>query len=312
MLCANPYSQGMHLYPCGQCMPCRVNKRREWTHRIMLEASLRSDNAFITLTYGEEFLPIANLLPSSSTTTGSLPALPTLHPPDVTNWLKRLRKAIYPLKIRYFVVGEYGDQTERPHYHVALFGFPTCRNGRSRYSLRLKNCCEWCDLIRDTWKLGQVDLGTLTPESSQYIAGYVTKKMTSKDDKRLMGRHPEFSRMSLKPGIGADMMFEVASTLMALNLEDTQDDVPSSLRHGSRSLPLGRYLRKKLRTYVGKDEKAPQSTIEKMGEKLLPMREAARNSKTQPSFKKEVVDAHKQGRRNQEAKSKVFKKRGSL
>lgn len=83
--------------------------------------------------------------------------------------------------------------------------------------------------------------------------------MTSKDDVRLYGRHPEFARMSLKPGIGADFMHEVASSHMEFNLASREVDVPSTLRHGGRMLPLGPYLTRKLRTYVGMDPRNPLS-----------------------------------------------------
>lgn len=85
--------------------------------------------------------------------------------------------------------------------------------------------------------------------------------MTSYDDPRLFGRHPEFARMSNRPGLGASAMHEVASQLMTFNLDTSQADVPSALQHGGRALPLGRYLRRKLRTLVGKEPNAPESTL---------------------------------------------------
>lgn len=155
-----------------------------------------------------------------------------------------------------------------------------------------------------------MDLGTVETASAQYVCGYVTKKMTKADDPRLDGRFPEFARMSLKPGIGADAMHEVASTLLQFDLETGMDDVPSSLRHGSRTLPLGNYLTRRLRKLVGKDEAAPQSTLDKVEEELRPMREAAfENSRP---FKEEVVKANDQKVLNQETRRKIYKPRESL
>ena len=37
--------------------------------------------------------------------------------------MKRLRKKLHPLKIRFFHCGEYGDKTRRPHYHALIFGY---------------------------------------------------------------------------------------------------------------------------------------------------------------------------------------------
>lgn len=299
MLCKNPYSDGGgHLFPCGQCLPCRINKRRMWTHRIMLESLLHSHSSFVTLTYSDDVVPVVGDN-----------KYPTLRPKDLQDWLKRFRKAIEPGKVRYYGVGEYGDRTHRPHYHLALFGFQTCLHGRSRYRYR-KSCCVQCDTVRETWGLGQVDLGDLTVDSAQYIAGYVTKKMTAKDDSRLNGRAPEFARMSLRPGIGADFMHEVASSVLEFNLDQSQGDVPSSLRHGSRNMPLGRYLRRRLRKLVGRDESAPQSTLDEVAEELRPLREAAFNASA--SFKESVVEASAGKVAQIEAKYRLFKKGESL
>lgn len=301
MLCRNPFVQGVRAYPCGQCMPCRFNRRRIWTHRLLLEQLQHGDSAFATLTYDDAHLP---------------PDL-SLRPKDVQDWLKRLRKAISPLKLRYYVVGEYGDSTFRPHYHAALFGLPSCRYGVSRYSRSRTQCCGPCELVRASWSFGHVVLGTLERHSAQYIAGYVTKKLTSKDDPRLGGRHPEFARMSLRPGLGHGALHDVASTLLSLDLEKSEPDVPSALRHGSSQLPLGRYLRRKLRLLVGHDEACPASELEKLEEEVRPLYEAAcavaPNLETRNAVVRDaLVEASRQRFGSFEAKSRIYKKRGTL
>lgn len=313
MLCRNPYlnAQGQ-LFPCGQCMPCRVNRRREWTHRIMLEANLKQDNTFVTLTYSDEHLPLVSSTPTSTAqpSTSKSEFLPTLDPKHLQDWLKRFRKEVSPLKVRYYAIGEYGDETQRPHYHLALFGYPNCLYGNSRYSRSRSSCCVHCDVVRSTWGKGNVFLGDITTNSAQYIAGYVTKKLTSKDDPRLLGRHPEFGRMSLKPGIGSDFMHDVASSLLSLHGFESEADVPSSLQHGTRKLPLGRYLRSRLRELTGREKAAPQATIDALQEELRPLREAAFDASQ--SFKKTVVEASDQKVLNAETKAKIFKQARKL
>lgn len=115
--------------------------------------------------------------------------------------------------------------------------------------------------------------------------------------------------MSLKPGIGADFMHEVASTLLEYDLH-LLPDVPNSLRHGSRTLPLGNYLVRKLRKAVGKDEKAPQETLDKIAEDLQPLRDTAFEAST--SFKQAIIDAGAQAALNQETKAKIFKQKRKL
>lgn len=231
MLCKNPYmlvgkySNNLSASipcPCGQCMPCRINRRRVWTLRILLESFLHSCNCFLTLTYAPEHIPAGG----------------TLVPRDVQLFLKRLRKVVAPATLRYFFVGEYGDDTERPHYHAALFGISPLST----------------HIVQEAWGLGHVMLGDLTPQSARYVAGYVTKKMTSKLDSRLNGRHPEFSRMSLRPGIGAGAVDRIVEALGS-NLND-RGDVPATLHVHGKMMPMGRYILGKLRERVSTSKKA--------------------------------------------------------
>lgn len=220
----------------------------------MLEAAQYSDNAFVTLTYEDSKLPMNSK------------ELPTLAPEHLRNWLKRFRKSVEPARIRFYAVGEYGDESWRPHYHAAIFGFPSCRRGKTlrrpetRSRALWAECCVSCKLVGDTWGYGDVDLGILETASARYISGYVTKKMTMRDDARLLGREPEFARMSNRPGIGHSALWELADTILKYHLVETdaQGDVPVTLRHGSTELPLGRYLRRKLRLLVGMEENTPE------------------------------------------------------
>lgn len=234
-----------------------------------------TDNSFLTLTYTDEKLPAIS---DSSQTCSNLPG--TLVPKHLQDFLKRLRKLHDPLKLRFYAVGEYGDNTQRPHYHAGLFNFPTCTRGQTK---RLygqfgpadwRNCCHVCRLVGTTWGHGDVMLGGLGPDSAQYLAQYVTKKMTSPDDSRLYGRHPEFARMSLRPGLGASYLHDVASVLLDPDLP-AQGDVPSSLRMGKKLMPLGRYLRRKLRTYVGNPQEAPRSALIEHALRMRSMQETA-------------------------------------
>lgn len=265
----------------------------------MLEANLWSDNAFVTLTYDEDKMPRLE--------DGRGVLLIEEH----QNFMKRLRKGFSEIsggkKIRFYGVGEYGDNSWRPHFHYALFNFPNCRFGHSTYSRVIKDCCVVCDLVRDTWGRGNILVAELNTNTAQYVCGYVTKKMTAKDDPRLKGLPPEFARMSLRPGIGGDAMHDVASTLMQFNLDDKQGDVPSTLRHGKRILPLGRYLQKRLRRFVGRDEKAPQEVLDKLKADLQPLRTFAFNASL--PLKGEIIKAADQAVVNMEKRAEIFKSR---
>jgi len=304
MLCEKPFIKAGAAYRCGHCKPCRYNRRRTWMHRIMLEGFLHADKAFVTLTYSDDSLVF------DWRTRRAI-----LVQKHMQDWLKRFRLQIEPVRVRFYGVGEYGDRTERPHFHVILFGFPTCIRGRTKREFNStrpnwRECCPVCRLVGDSWGKGDVDLGTVTRDSASYCANYTVKKMTSEDDSRLKGRPPEFCRMSLRPGIGADAMWDVASDLMASQFDRFMVDVPTSIGYGNLQLPIGRYLRRKLRRYVGRDEKVPEEVLQSMAEELRPLREAAFNSSR--SFAQALVSESDGKRINFEARSKLFSERKTL
>lgn len=183
-----------------------------------------------------------------------------------------------------------------------------------------------CDKLSDVWGRGRIDLGTLTVESAQYVAGYVTKKMTAADDPRLEGRAPEFALQSKRPGIAADAVPEIASELMRLDLDTSQSDVPVTLRHGSRELPLGRYLRRKIRAQIGKDENTPNEVLLEQWSEMQSVydREKAAHlaaiekghkpvsGELQAKFKNSVLEMKSGKLERFFGKNRVFKKRRSL
>lgn len=235
-MCKHPFKAGTASYGCGQCLPCRINRRRLWTHRLMLEERSHERSSFLTLTYADHAT--------------------SLEPRHTTLWLKRLRKEFGPL--RYYLVGEYGDESFRPHYHAAIFGIGLDPTQQRMHVQGYYRCaCTWCSTMKRLWRYGKVDTGNLTFQSAAYIAGYVTKKMTKRDDPRLNGREPEFARMSLRPGIGALALCDVAASLSSVPAEaigrNNYGDVPVVLQHGKKKLPLGRYLRGRLRDEMGSE-----------------------------------------------------------
>jgi len=172
--------------PCGQCIGCKLEKSRQWAMRCVHEAQLHDQNAFVTLTYDENNIPPGG----------------TLVPTDLQLFLKRLRKAQGP-GIRFYASGEYGTLTQRPHYHAILFNtsfddmrlYKTTPTGE-----RLYTSAKLAKLRSD----GNHTIGAVTFESAAYVARYVVKKITGElAEQHYNGRHPEFSRMSRRPGVGS-------------------------------------------------------------------------------------------------------------
>lgn len=302
-MCKNPYIKDTMPYGCGQCLPCRINKRRLWVHRIMLETLTNDRSCFVGLTYAPENEP-----PGRS-----------LKPKDTQDWIKRLRFALGNRKIRYYLVGEYGDESQRPHYHAAIFGMSciTPLNCKAAMGFkRYERLCTDCSILQKSWGLGIIDVGDLNSHSAAYICGYVTKKMTNPKNedvkKWLNGRHPEFARMSLKPGIGALAINIIAETLETdfgcNNLSDS-GDVPQILQHGSRKFPLGKYLRGKLRERMGMEKTTPPEILQILKDEMHTLYiEYRKGKKAQALSQKQwLLEKNRQKVRNLEARTKLYK-----
>lgn len=249
MLCAKPFRSPSGVFGCGQCMPCRINRRRLWTARICLEAGCHDQSAFVTLTYDKEHNPV------------------TLVPAHMRDFLKRLRVS-YPRPLRFYGVGEYGDESWRPHYHLAIFGL-----SMYEHSVDFKTGFVKSGPVFDAWKMGGAHVGEVNPVSAHYIAGYVCKKMTAPDDSRLQRDftlHPEFARMSLgrkkdgTGGIGMGALSRIADELMSsggATAVARLQDVPHEVRINGKKYPLGRYLRQALREAIGWSKKTPDNVL---------------------------------------------------
>lgn len=171
------------MIPCGECIGCRLNWRRQWAIRCMHEKRMYSASAFVTLTYADKHLPT--------------PASLSLR--SLQLFMKRFRK-VRPVGIRFFACGEYGDAFKRPHYHILFFNtdFPDQRFWKnSEAGEMLFKSAE----LRELWPFGENVIGSLTCRSAAYVCGYVLKKV-GKPSVDVVGFEPEFRVMSRRPGIG--------------------------------------------------------------------------------------------------------------
>lgn len=200
--------------PCKHCWACQLNYSAEWATRIMCEAKKSDHNYFITLTYDEDHVPVLESMKlqyddhiESIENDGTWKE--SLYPGDVTAFIKALRKPFERqgiTGIKYFYAGEYGENTERPHYHMILMNCPLDIN--QFYSCKvdpLHKKAHWKSKeLEKYWDKGYIDVAELEWSCAAYVARYCTKKLSfdNKDIYYMSGRLPEFVRMS--NGIGMD------------------------------------------------------------------------------------------------------------
>lgn len=214
--------------PCGKCLPCRINRRREWTQRLLHESYYAQSAYFITLTYSEENVPLdenGNECVSKS---------------DVQKFIQDLRNQYRNLniKIRYFVGSEYGPQTGRPHYHAIIFNLPLDILQPSKDYIKgmplIKKGSMINRKINDIWDKGYCTIGELTRERCGYCAKYFVDKQEVDELQK-----PNFSLMSRRPGIGALHAQSISDKVRYFNSH-------SLLTDNGKYIAMPRYYGKKI------------------------------------------------------------------
>lgn len=173
------------LVPCGKCAACKANSGRDWSTRLQAEAFDHRYVYFATLTYDPANLPYVH-------------GVPSLCKRDFQLFMKRFRKR-YKKPIRFFACGEYGDRTNRPHYHAIFF----MDEPLGRLTLCGPNVYKSSDL-QSAWGLGLTEVSYAEPSCMAYVAGYVQKKYL---DDRVHEVEP-FCVMSRRPGLGSSFLVD--------------------------------------------------------------------------------------------------------
>ena len=207
--------------PCGKCIGCRLDYSRDWANRMMLEASYHEQNYFITLTYDDLHVP-KSYYPCPETGE-AIPSL-TLSKRDVQLFLKRLRK-LTGQKFRYYLCGEYGSTTHRPHYHLIVFGLELddlqplkTSDGWHYYtSATIDRAWSIYDRKLDTSSsIGYSMVTSVCWETCAYVARYVTKKLngSAAEFYETFNILPEFCLMSRRPGIARQYFEDNTSDIL--------------------------------------------------------------------------------------------------
>lgn len=214
-----------HKVPCGKCAFCLQQKRSQWMFRVWYEMRTQEyPGYFVTLTYNERYV--------RRTKGGRL----SLRFKDVQLMCKKIRKHGYYLK--YIIVGEYGAQTSRPHYHGLLW--TDCP------PVEIERFWSVYDESEDSFqRLGQVHFGTLTMESAMYTLKYILQPKVYEDEKHLDYDHRrEKTRAQFSRGIGIAYL---SSRVYDYHTANYDDPVFTAMVDG-KTVALPRYYRLKIFT----------------------------------------------------------------
>lgn len=201
--------------PCRHCLGCAIDYSREWANRLCLELLDSKKAVFVTMTYNNESVP--------KTDKGVL----TLCVRDTQLFFKRLRKYFENVTIRYYLAGEYGGKTHRPHYHAIIFGIsPLDFPDLKLFTMNeLGNGIYTSKIFEDIWNNGFCSLAEVNFKTCAYVSRYVLKKHYGFNKHELNGALPEFNNSSRRPGIGLKSYRDVLSKDCDLITLNTGDDV---------------------------------------------------------------------------------------
>lgn len=176
MPCISPIlTASKHYVPCGRCGSCRQARVADWTFRIKQESKHHVFAWWVCLTYSDEYL-VYNIESRQ----------PELVHEHLTKFLKDVRayqdnNIDTDDRIRFYAVGEYGEDYSRPHYHIILW------SAHRETMLHLSKI----------WYHGFPSIETLDVNGIPYMCKYHLNPLPDLDT-----REKPFARMSKKPGIG--------------------------------------------------------------------------------------------------------------
>ena len=140
----------------------------------------------IDLTYNKEHIPNGYVLSIA----------------DYQCWIKRLRQHLKRhdpeyKSFKYYIGGEYGPTTGRPHYHIIIIGWEPkdleyWKDSKTGYPMYKS------ETIEKTWRNGFCTIEPLTPETVSYATRYTNKKSGKEKSNKGI---PEFQRQSQRIGL---------------------------------------------------------------------------------------------------------------
>lgn len=174
--------------PCNHCNICKGAKINSFVHRCKLESQCYDSLPwFCTLTYDDEHLPSDGVSVR-----------------EMQLFMKRFRinlmRAGFSYSPRYVIVGEYGRNTHRPHYHAIFWNINT------KSDLDYLNVS---DIISESWGKGFIQRRLINLSDDKGF--YYTSKYLRKDCFVPEGMNPTFCLSSRgKGGIGSRFIDSVS------------------------------------------------------------------------------------------------------
>lgn len=231
---------------CGKCPVCRKRQQDDWYVRLRSEFEHCNDALWFTLTYNDAYVPYKEIhyaidangrrFQFRQCADNDIIAHPyselvqTFRKEDVQKFLKRIREEVGYRQFKYFIIGEYTPDNQRPHYHGIMFNL-----GRENWHLIAKH---WT-------KFGFIKMGALKHDGAiRYVSKYCIANTIQPDIYSF--KCMQFRTMASR-GIGMQAVTPELEEYWHKTLNPT-------IRVNGYSYALPRYLRNKVFTEEEKQE----------------------------------------------------------
>lgn len=226
--------------PCRKCHLCLSKEASSWAFRVEQEA-INSNYVYnVLLTYNPESVPLID---------GQM----TLDKQHLSAFMKRLRDRLYrkwQARLRFFSAGEYGGNTNRPHYHMIIF---SDKDLRALADGKRYNLSSVFKEFTEAWSFGNVSVSRYNGEVGKFTR-YMTQYLFILDDKRYGKIRKPFRHMSRRPAIGASWLDNPDNKRIIRKMIDTdkyevyRGNIVDKTTGKERALytPLPSYYRKKI------------------------------------------------------------------
>lgn len=211
-------------YPCGHCYECLSKRRSDWSIRLREEYKSKGRAYHAILTYNDEHLPFTKN------------GIATVNKKDCQDFIKRLRY-YFKDSFTYFLAAEYGEYTQRPHYHIIIFSesdlIPTANTKRFGKNLY---CESFRKLIEKAWQNGFVRKQSKVVTSTAQLH-YITKDIyhwTSPVD-----LNETFNKLKSLKNKDDELSNFLKNTYKAFFRSGFQDDRAECFRLFSKNLGIG-------------------------------------------------------------------------
>lgn len=168
------------VVPCGKCSDCQNSKRAQFVARCRYELQVTKNCYFVTFTYNDNNLYklyykqqyviynpqfIKDYLTNNKSNTFAYDKflLNKEHAKELVINVRNYFKDFYNDKVKYYLTGEYGTVSHRPHFHMLLFT-------KKKYYLQTLET-----IFKKLWKLGNVDVAIANDAAINYVAKHQIK-----------------------------------------------------------------------------------------------------------------------------------------